>query len=327
MKRLCGLVFTFVFSALAAFSPASHADSVTKTFNATFPVTIKAGNPVTFSVTFYNTTPGVATINSIKVYPAPGVTFVSPYTTQYSATLVGGGALVITNFPGIKSQKNAAFTFYASVAGDCSTPSTWPQPLANAGNSLQGDNFNWNGNNSQLTSNLGCDGLVSCGGSINASVNGATSNDPGYALITVGTTLKNGDACTGPMGYAIQNLLLGQNKLVVTLTNSNAAYTTQINSGDLPVDASGYASERVKVAWDKNTDGSWKYIQAPTCLCTSALSSCMPIDTVSTDPYFNTQVKACAVDYTWVTSPTPGFARYFATIIGVGNDPAMGWGD
>ena len=170
-------------------------------------------------------------------------------------------------------------------------------------------------------------GLLACGDSFNASAPGAGANDPGYALITLGTTLKNGSACTGQIGINAQNTLLSDNKLVVLLSDPNAAFTASINSVDLPV-VNGYASLRVKGAWEQDppNSGNWKYIELPTCSCSSALSSCMPIDASNPpDAYFGQTVKLCAADYTWMVGATPGTAKYFATIIGVGNDPAMGW--
>jgi len=171
------------------------------------------------------------------------------------------------------------------------------------------------------------DGLLACGNSFNASASGAThEGDPGYALITY-TGLKTG-GCTGPVGINAVNTLLTDNKLVVLVSDEQAAFTATISSTDLAV-VDGYASQRVKVAWLKDGNGNWLYYPARTCSCSSALTSCMPTGAVSTDPYDGTagnEVRVCAVDYFWTVGSTAGFARYTATISGTGNDPAMGWG-
>ena len=170
------------------------------------------------------------------------------------------------------------------------------------------------------------DGLLACGDSFNASASGAANEgDPGYALIKY-TGLKTG-GCTGPVGINAVNTLLTDNKLVVLVSDENAAFTATISSKDLAV-VDGYASQRVQVAWLKNGSGNWDYHPARTCSCSSALTSCMPTGAVTTDPYDGTpgnEVRVCAVDYFWIVGSTPGTARYTATISGTGNDPAMGW--
>ena len=84
----------------------------------------------------------------------------------------------------------------------------------------------------------------------------------------------------------------------------------------------GYAGLRVKVAWEQDTSGNWIYTQANTCLCSTASLACMPNGTEA--PYVGVQVRACVADYSWVIAGQ-GFAKYYATILGFGGDPAMGW--
>lgn len=307
---------------LATFAGSSIAAS--KSFYAEVDADI-ASAATTVTMTFYNNSPNPSTINSIRIVPPNGlltITNVSPGTPSLQAD----GSVIVNAIPGIKKGGQLAFTISVTINVTGCNVGTWGA-FANAGNAYpQGDEFDPALSKMKMSSGIGCAfaGTVNCGGSFDASVGGAGPNDPGYANVTVGTTLKTGAPCTGPMGYGAVNSLLTDNKLVVVLSDPNAAFIATINSVALPLDADGYASLRVKVAWEQDTFGNWIYINAPTCLCSSALSSCMPIDTVSTDPYFNQPVKVCAADYTWVVAG-PGLARYFATVIGTGNDPAMGW--
>src|SRR5262249_32870498 len=116
------------------------ASGLNKTFNASFPTTLPAGNNVQIQipVIVFNTTPGVATINSMQFFSTPDVALVglapgSPGTLQSGAP---AGSLIIVSFPGIKSQKNLTFTLIANVKVSSCTQESWPMPNANAGNSL-----------------------------------------------------------------------------------------------------------------------------------------------------------------------------------------------
>jgi hypothetical protein len=335
LRKIVGFLMVLMLGVFALPSTAS----TTKFFSATGPAVVPNG-PANVTFTFFNATPkpGVSTINSVLITPPPNVTIDCTSIKLLSAPKPGTGTLytdgkscLVNGFTGIPNQSSGTFSFTTNASAPTCAAASWSSQ-ANAGNSLGGDPFlpSSPGANTP-SSGIGCDGSVACGGSIDASP-GVGENDPGYANITIDTKLKDGAQCTGSMFFDTTNTLVnGNNKLVVVLSNPSVAFTAHINSGALPL-VNGYASLKVKVAWLKDGNGDWIYIDAPTCTCSSpppnsGLSACMPIDNnVPADPppFENNPVKACVADYMWVID-SPGFARYFATVLGVGNDPAFGW--
>lgn len=290
-----------------------------------------SSNATSYTVKYSNNSPGPSTINSIKIVPPKSgsvalltITNVSPGAASPQAD----GSIIVNNLPGIKRGASQVFTItVTNVATSCNVGTS--NFFANAGNAYpQGDEFAQDPARMKTTSIVGCDfaGMVTCQDSAGFTVpNGAGPNDPGYANFKV-ESLKSGGACPGGTQYSISgmNTLLIDNKLAVALSDANAGFIASIVSPPLPLDAGGYASERVRVAWEQDGNGNWIYINAPTCSCSVATLACMPTDNVPTDPYYGQQVKACVADYSWVVTST-GFAKYFATILGFGGDPAMGW--
>ena len=70
LRKVLGLMVTAMM--LALFALPSMADSNTKSFTVTFPTAVQNSGPQTILVTISNTTPGVSTINAIRVsFPRP----------------------------------------------------------------------------------------------------------------------------------------------------------------------------------------------------------------------------------------------------------------
>lgn len=332
-KVLCFLMALM----LATFAGSSIA--ATKTFYAQFQPFF-ASDATSYTATFYNNSPGPSTINSIKILaPTSGgvpllrITNVSPGTAVVSAD---GSSAIINGIPGIKRGANQVFTISVSnIAPGCNVGTS--TAFANAGNAYpQGDEFQPDPTRMKLTSAVGCEftaASVPCGGFFEAG--SAVSSDPGYVKVTIGDTLKDGTACPAGTSFGVDvvNTILIDDKVFVNLTGpqaQNAAFSVDLNSLPLPVDANGWASRRLRVAWQVNAStGSPIYIDGPSCVCPSLLLACEPIDTVSTDPYFGQQVHACVSEYSSMTVGPDSFGnalvRYFAKVIAVGNDPAFGW--
>jgi hypothetical protein len=327
MKSFCNIVFALV---LATFAGSSFAAGG-KVFYAQVQGSI-ASTATSYTVTFFNNSPGPSTINSIKIVPPKSgntalLTIVS--VSPGSSALQPDGSVIVNNIPGIKRAASQVFTVIVNnVAAGCNAGTS--AFFANAGNAYpSGDEFAADPTRMKTTSLIGCDfaGTVTCGdgNGFTTPQGGSDPNQSGYANFTV-NSLKSGGACPAGTPYTISgtNTLGLDNKLAVTLSDPNAGFAATIVSQPLALDANGYASKRVQVAWEQDGSGNWKYIDAPTCLCSTAQLSCMPTDTVPTDPYFGQQVRACVADYSWVIT-SPGFAKYFATVLGFGGDPAMGW--
>jgi hypothetical protein len=342
LRKILGLLMALM---LATFAVTSFAASSTKVFFAQVQP-FMASNATSVTITFFNTSPppGLSTGNAIKVIaPFVGTTQLLKFTglniTPGSSLELGpnGSYIVINNFPGINRGQSQTFTIGVTVIAPGCNAGTFGAEMK-TGNSFNGDPFAPDAANMKLTSAIGCEfaDTKPCGSQIDASVNGAGPNDPGYALVTIAPTLKDGSACTGNFAYVIQNSLLIDNKLVVTLTdpsnplNDKAAFTADIVSNVRPVDATGYASDRLKVAYFKDSSQNWVYINAQTCLCAAPSVTCMPTNTVDPAPYLNQRAQACVGDYSWFTQGTgspsnPALVKYFATVYGAGKDPAMGW--
>ena len=267
MNRIRSLLFTLLASLIAVYALPSSADSVTKTFNATFPTAVQAGAQ-DIPVQVFNTTPGVATINSLKIYPAPGVTFVPPYikpgTTQATATPQSDGSLIVNGFVGIKSTKNATFTFKANVVAPSCASTTWPTPEANAGNSLQGDIFGWNGTPGQLSSGLGCDGTLACFDpqkSDNSAAHFFDANVDGYRMGN-----KTGSACVTRAFDLTDYILINQNQVNIFVVNEpDVSLLYTVSFKPQWANASGL-SNPIKVAWQTDGGGNPIYKTARYCL-------------------------------------------------------------
>jgi hypothetical protein len=254
LRKIVGFLMVLV---LAVFALPSMADSVTKTFNATFPPVIANGGPQQIAVKFFNTTPGVATINSIQVFPAPNIAFAKtatlPYVTPGTGALQLDGSLIITNFTGIKSQKNQVFTFTVNVTATSCANELWPKPSANAGNSLNGDVFGWNGTNTQLTSAVGCDGTLAC----------QDPNAPPDPLATVSDTAvtvtrgpnKDGTACSS-VGFDLTDFIVTtqpDNKVSFQWDSSlqpNASFISTVHWNPQYVDPGTGLPKPTRVAYD-----------------------------------------------------------------------------
>jgi len=341
LRKILGLLMAVM---LAAFAGSSIAASTGKVFFAQVQP-FMSSTASTVTITFFNTSPppGLSAGNAIKVIaPFVGTTQLLAFTGQNitpgSSYELGpnGSYIIINNFQGINRGQSRTFTIgVTGIAPGCNLGTFGAE--MKTGNSFNGDPFAPDGANMKLTSAIGCEfaDTKPCGTVIDASVNGAGPNDPGYAKVTIAPTLKDGSACTGNFAYVIQNSLLIDNKLVVTLTdpsnplNDKAAFTADIVSNVRPVDATGYASDRLQVAYFKNLAGDWIYINAQTCLCAAPSVTCMPTNTVDPAPYLNQRAQACVGDYSWFSegtgSPNPAVVKYFATVYGAGKDPAMGW--
>ena len=79
------------------------------------------------------------------------------------------------------------------------------------------------------------------------------------------------------------------------------------------------ALTKAKVGDDTDTPGAWNYVHAKACKCIHLVGVVHAAGDIPLR-------QVCVADYSWVaTSSTT--AKYFATITGVGNDPAMGWAE
>lgn len=167
LRNLIGIVLALAVSAFAG-------PGLTKSFYATLvdangnPAdVVPNGNPVTLRLKVYNTSTEPATINSMVLCVAPGVTLLSasPYTlAPYSYDPIKGGincaGWTVTNFPGIRRQRDLTFTFTAKIDAACTfTGGTWVIG-ANTGNAYPGGSeFD---NVSPTSAYFGCSGPLAC---------------------------------------------------------------------------------------------------------------------------------------------------------------------
>ena len=260
------LFFALLFAALA--TPAIAA-SPTKQFAAAYPATVPNGTGVEIKVTFYNLTPnGNSYINSVELFPPPtGVAFtgaVRTATGNATGTL-NGTALIINNFAGIGPNRSLDFYVTVNVTATGCTSQDWPVPLANAGNSLQGDSFNplyelvnpaTNQPYMQLRSATGCDGVLACGEQVLIGLgSGVTDarrrwfNKDGTSCVKVGYDFTN-----DIMGGSIPPYMQGNDILLQWDVNSQpgAAFTYTAYWKPEWVGANGLPSSQTKVAWFVN---------------------------------------------------------------------------
>ena len=276
------LFFALLFAALA--TPAIAA-SPTKQFAAAYPATVPNGTGVEIKVTFYNLTPnGNSYINSVELFPAPGVQFTGAVRTATGTAsgTMNGTALIINNFAGIGPNRSLDFYVKVNVTLTGCTSQDWPVPLANAGNSLQGDSFTplydlvnpaTTQPYMQLRSAIGCDGVLACGEQILAGVgSGVTDarrgwfNKDGTSCVKVGYDFTN-----DIMGDPIPPLMQGNDILLQWDVSSQpgAAFTYTAYWKPEWVGANGLPTSQTKFKWFVNGSLMTTAVAGRACLSAS----------------------------------------------------------
>ncbi|MEP6941984.1 MAG: hypothetical protein ABI981_03560 [Betaproteobacteria bacterium] len=263
---------------LAAFSgPIGAAPQ--KLFYAVFPTFITS-SPV--SVTFYNASPpnGNSTINSLSIGVGAGNVSISAANCAANSLGTGtltGGVCVITNFPGIPTAGNRAFTLPITITpsnAPCAN-TTWVV-AANTGNAFpQGTPFDPVGAQMQLSSH--CDGILACGGSFTS---GANTTDPGTVFGIRGLFNNYGIyyGSSGCTNVAYANTFLDSNPSQSnhfawdTGSQPNGAFSYTINWDPAPLSAPSlsqnpgqWPNKQLKVSWASNPTPS-QYELALACL-------------------------------------------------------------
>ena len=265
VRKIIAFVFTIAIAVLAL--PAfAGGQTTTKYFSVQFPmfISLTPGAPATaqFQVIFNNATPppGVSTINSISITTPNAkvaITAVSPGTLTSLGVdpITGGNIYEVNNFPGIKTGQTGTFTVSITDANtEPCVNGTW-KATANAGNSLNGDSFNDNGQDNYVSK---CDGALGCGQPF-----GTFSMTPGTVFGIRGLFNKDGKSnsqatCGTNVAYA--NTLLDASGNIPQINHyqwdtgsqPNAAFTYTVNWKVISIDITNggvWPSNHPKVSW------------------------------------------------------------------------------
>lgn len=269
IRKSLGLVMLLILAAFAL--PVLAASSSPKFFYAKFPVTIPLGTTnQTFTVFNATPPPGVSTINSMEIDAPAGVKInsISPGTLldQNRVDSQNREVYFVNNLPGIKSGKSLTFTINVTVSVITCTSATWGI-AANTGNAYpQGDPFaDQHPADENLTTGLGCDGVVSCD-SVEIPFDFQTSDG------TTGSGVRGWNKDGSPCNKVDYHFAVDTTNFIGKLQwdtgqQPNAAFSWTVLWPAEDVDSTGWLVRRPKLAWTMDLSGNaTNIINAVACL-------------------------------------------------------------